>query len=167
MANLADIGQATAPAPPQSVPVIPDVKVAPRVPLAPAEEQQFQKEIRATPWHQEFVAKYGEAPNFDDPNYNYRAAWKAGIMPTQRNQVDGQYHWGDSTPNGELLKSVNHPTAWMEPFMRQYPGANPEDPKDPRIPIYKQAWQEKYPPPAPQAEGKSISEILQKIGKER
>ena len=78
-----------------SAPIIPDMKDAPRTPLSPEEEQKFQSDIRATSWHQEFVKKYGEEPNFDDPAYNYRAAWKAGVRPDQRNKVDQQYHWAD------------------------------------------------------------------------
>ena len=142
-----------------SAPIIPDMKDAPRTPLSPEEEQKFQSDIRATSWHQEFVKKYGEEPNFDDPAYNYRAAWKAGVRPDQRNKVDQQYHWADSTPAGEMLKSVSHPTAWMGPFMQQY-HINPDDlpADDPRVTAFKKAWQEKYPPiqggaaPAPQSQ---------------
>jgi len=50
----------------------------------------------------------------------------AGIVP-ERNKHDGMYHWSSSDPKtGEMLKSEDHPTAWMEHFMRKF-GYDPED----------------------------------------
>ena len=45
------------------------------------EEGHFQTGIRATPWFSEFKQKYGEEPNLNDPDYDYRAAWRAGARP--------------------------------------------------------------------------------------
>lgn len=119
--------------------------------LPPAEERRFKQEFTGTPFYHEFVKKFGELPNPDDPNYDYRRAWKAGIQPEQ-NKVDGLYHWPDATSSGEWLKSPRHPTAWMNPFMKQY-GINPDDlPKDdPRVVAYSKAWQERYPEKKPEA----------------
>lgn len=83
-----------------------------------AEEARFQREIRATPWFQEFKKKNGGEPVLDDPDYDYRAAWKAGIRPQRYGHDGGAYHWSSSLPDGTMLKSENHPTAWMEHFMR-------------------------------------------------
>lgn len=83
-----------------------------------AREGQFQRGIQATPWYSEFQQKYGEKPNLNDPEYNYRAAWSAGLRPERYAPDGGAYHWPSSLPNGQMLKSENHPTAWMEHFMR-------------------------------------------------
>lgn len=83
-----------------------------------AKEGQFQRGIMATPWFSEFQKQYGEKPNLNDPDYNYRAAWAAGIRPQRYEYDNNAYHWPSSLPNGQPLKSANHPTAWMETFMR-------------------------------------------------
>jgi hypothetical protein len=62
---------------------------------------------------------HGEHPNLNDPQYDYRSAWKAGVGPNERNAYDGKYHWPSSTPDGRMLKGADHPTAWMEYFMRK------------------------------------------------
>ena len=82
-------------------------------------ENQFQRGIQATPWYSEFQQKYGETPNLDDPQYNYRAAWQGGARPERYAPDGGAYHWPSSLPNGQMLKAPDHPTAWMETFMRQ------------------------------------------------
>jgi hypothetical protein len=81
-------------------------------------EDQFQAGIRQTPWFKEFEQNYGEQPDLNTKDYNYRAAWQAGMRPTRYEHDAGKYHWPSSLPNGEMLKSANHPTAWMEHFMR-------------------------------------------------
>ena len=93
--------------------------------LSPDEESQFQNWIKSTGWYKEFRKEYKEDPNLDDSEYDYRAAWKAGIQP-QRDPYDkNRYHWPSSLPSGEMLKSPTHPTAWKEHFMRQT-GQNPD-----------------------------------------
>ncbi len=134
---------------------IPDLTDAPHPTLSPQEEQQFQTWVKGTQWFKEFKPKYGEDPNLDSPEYDLRAAWKAGVIP-ELNQADKTYHWADATPDGKMLKSVYHPTAWMGPFMQQF-HVNPDDlpADDPRIVGFKKAWQDKYPPattPPPIAE---------------
>jgi hypothetical protein len=52
-------------------------------------------------------------------DYDYRAAWKAGIKE-EVSPYDNKIHWPSSAPDGSLLKSPNHPTTWKEFFMRQY-----------------------------------------------
>lgn len=93
--------------------------------LSQDDESRFQSDVKAHPWFTEFKKKYGEAPNLNDPDYNYRAAWKAGLMP-EIYPHDGTYHWQSSLPDGTMLKSENHPTAWMEHFMR-VTGKDPND----------------------------------------
>ena len=93
--------------------------------LAPEEEDQFQKWIRSTDWYKEFNKEYKEEPNLNTPEYDYRAAWKAGIQPERDPYDKNRFHWPSSLPNGEMLKSSSHPTAWKEQFMRQT-GQNPD-----------------------------------------
>lgn len=93
--------------------------------LSAEEEQQFQSWIRNTDWYKEFVKEFGEDPELDIPEYDYRAAWKAGIVPERDPYDKNRYHWPSSLPSGEMLKSESHPTAWKEMFMRQT-GQNPD-----------------------------------------
>jgi len=89
------------------------------------EEQQFQNWIRSTDWFKEYVKEFNEEPDLNIQEYDYRAAWKAGITP-QRDPYDkNRYHWPSSDPSGKMLKSQDHPTAWKEFFMRDT-GMNPD-----------------------------------------
>ena len=82
-------------------------------------EWQFQQDVRGHPWFSDFLRRYGEEPNLNDPQYDYRGAWHAGLMPTM-NRADQSYHWPSSHPEtGASFKSADHPTAWMEPFMQR------------------------------------------------
>lgn len=107
---------------PETYNVAPEAKVN----LTAAEEKQFQSDIRSSDWYKEFKKDYGEEPNLNDSNYNYRAAWKAGVKP-QRYEFDKKLHWESTSPSGESLKSVSHPTAWMEDYMR-LTGSDPHQP---------------------------------------
>lgn len=75
--------------------------------MADEDEDAFQKGIRGTDWHREFTAKHGE-PNLDDPNYDYRKAWKAGARPTVRDPGDGMLHWPSQ------FKGDNHPNRYVD-----------------------------------------------------
>ncbi len=91
--------------------------------LSPQEEAQFLVDMQTKPgykdWYNEAKKSWGHAPNFNDPenDYDYRGAWKGGVVPS-RYEGDGTYHWGSSLPDGRMLKAPDHPTAWMEHFMR-------------------------------------------------
>tara|TARA_R110000737_G_scaffold275056_1_gene281939 strand:- start:175 stop:573 length:399 start_codon:yes stop_codon:yes gene_type:complete len=89
------------------------------------EERQFQSWIRSLPWWSEYVAEYGEEPQIDGGNYDYRAAWKAGLEPERSPYDNGRHHWPSSTGSGQMLKSPDHPTAWKERYMRST-GKNPD-----------------------------------------
>ena len=91
------------------------------------EEAEFQKEIKKTGWYKEYVKEYGEEPNLNTPDYDYRAAWKAGVRPVRDPNDKNRYHWSSSNPEtGEMLKSKDHPTAWKEEYMRKT-GKNPDE----------------------------------------
>ena len=109
--------------------ITPEYSIAPEAKLekwTPSQEAQFQAGIKQTPWYSEFKKQYGEAPNLNAPEYNYRAAWQAGVRP-QTYEFDNTQHWPSVTPKGESLKSTKHPTAWMEDYM-QITGADPHQP---------------------------------------
>lgn len=89
------------------------------------DEESFQKGVKDTEWYRSFVKRYGEEPNLNAPEYDYRKAWSNGVRP-QPDPYDGNMpHWPSALPSGEMLKSSDHPTAWKEYFMRQY-GVNPD-----------------------------------------
>jgi hypothetical protein len=67
-------------------------------------ERDFQHAIRQTPWFSEFQQRFGEEPDLNTPDYNYRAAWAAGARPNVRDPGDNLLHWdsrykGESHPN--------------------------------------------------------------------
>lgn len=89
-------------------------------------EESFQEGIRNTDWFKEFVKQYGEEPDLNTKDYNYRKAWQAGIRPVPDPYDNNRYHWSSSLPSGEMLKAANHPTAWKEYYMR-ITGKNPDE----------------------------------------
>ena len=89
------------------------------------DEAEFQKWIRNTGWFKEFKAQYKEEPDLNTKDYDYRAAWKAGVKPERDPYDKNRFHWPSSLPSGEMLKSEDHPTAWKEYFMRDT-GVNPD-----------------------------------------
>lgn len=89
-------------------------------------ERQFRAGIEATPWFAEFMKQYGEPPDLrPGGDYDYRKAWDAGVRPERDPYDASRYHWPSSLPDGTMLKSPDHPTAWKEHYMRQY-GVNPD-----------------------------------------
>lgn len=94
--------------------------------VASKEEAEFQKGIKQTGWYKEYKKEYGEEPDLDITDYDYRKAWKAGVRPERDPYDNNRYHWGSSDPEtGEMLKSKDHPTAWKEDYMRKT-GENPD-----------------------------------------
>jgi hypothetical protein len=97
--------------------------------LTEQEEIEFQNWMATDPnvvaWREEFKQAYSEEPQIDNSNYDYRGAWKAGIIP-QTNEVDGMYHWGSKGEGGVDLKSKDHPTRWKSDYM-EATGINPDD----------------------------------------
>lgn len=90
------------------------------------EEAEFQQGIKQTGWYKEYKKEYGEEPNLDTKEYDYRKAWKAGVRPERDPYDNNRYHWGSSDPKtGEMLKSKDHPTAWKEDYMKKT-GKNPD-----------------------------------------
>lgn len=55
----------------------------------------------------------------ESKDYDYRGAWKAGVgNKEEKSSEDNRIHWLSSTPEGKMLKSPTHETAWKEFFMR-------------------------------------------------
>jgi len=109
-----------------------------------AYEADFQSGIRETPWFSEYRKKYGEEPNLNTPDYDYRSAWTAGARPTVRDPNDQLLHWpsefkGDSHPN-RYVEGVDTKTgrpddsafaAAANRLRAPYRGAQPRD-----VPLY-------------------------------
>ena len=89
---------------------------------------QFDPDIRA--WRKEFKQQYGEEPQIEGSDYDYKTAVLSGLRPTAYAPDGGKYHWPSSTDDGTMLKAKNHPTAWMENYMQKF-GVDPnvDDPK--------------------------------------
>lgn len=94
--------------------------------LTPTEEKTFQQDIKGSDWYKEYKQNYGEDPDLNSKDYNYRAAWKSGVKPERYAPDNNNYHWPSETPNGESLKALNHPTGWMEDYM-QLTGKDPHE----------------------------------------
>lgn len=90
--------------------------------------QSFDPAVRN--WRTGFEQRFGEPPALNDPGYNYSLAYGAGARPEPYAHDNGAYHWPSSVavaPLGDVsLKSANHPTAWMETFMRTH-GVDPNE----------------------------------------
>lgn len=104
--------------------------------LSPEEEAQFQRDMATVgpyvAWRNEFAQRFGEQPNLaPGGDYDYRAAWLNGVVPQPYAYDDNAYHWPSSVPVPPFaqpldLKAADHPTAWMEHYMRQY-GVDPNE----------------------------------------
>lgn len=70
-------------------------------------EGSFQRGIRDTPWFSEFVQRFGEEPNLNDQNYDYRRAWAAGARPNVRDPGDQLLHWPSQ------FKGPDHPNRFV------------------------------------------------------
>ena len=95
--------------------------------LPPMDEAKFLADMARGAygqWQQTFQNRFGEPPNLNDPQYDYRAAWKAGIVPQPYAPDQGFPHWPSSLPSGQPLKAPDHPTMWMERFMQRF-GVDP------------------------------------------
>lgn len=87
------------------------------------DEAAFRQWITTLPWYHEFIRQYGEAPNLNTPDYDYRAAYRAGVKPERDPYDSNRYHWPDVS-GGKMLKSRDHPTMWMQRYMQMY-GVDP------------------------------------------
>ena len=112
---------------------------------SPESEQRFQLALMSQPgwrdWYRGFIAKVGQKPNLDPGgDYDYRRAYSYGAVP-ELDPVSGDYHGLSAItapPYAEALplKAGDHPTAWMETFMRVFgvdPRAVPPDQVTPEM----------------------------------
>ena len=88
------------------------------------QESQFQDWAQRLPWYTQFTQNYGEPPDLNTTDYDYRRAWQQGIQPTM--YIDGKYHWPSIDTQGQPLKSPTHKTWWKEIYMRET-GQNPDE----------------------------------------
>ena len=98
--------------------------------LSKKDEAVFKDWLTALPWYKDIQEKTGNPPDLYQEltgpasDYDTRKAWLNGITPIMY-KYDNTYHWPSSTDSGEMLKSPTHPTAWMEYFMRDSNGIDP------------------------------------------
>jgi hypothetical protein len=89
---------------------------------SPERENEFQVFMAFDPavrdWRNSFSRRYGEQPQIDGGDYDYRAAYMGGVRP-QRVPNDSVPHWSS------IGKAANHPTAWKETFMQRF-GVDPD-----------------------------------------
>ena len=81
-----------------------------------------------------------DTDSLGNPMYDYKKAFLSGVNPS----VANNFHYGSSAPDYTMLKSPEHPTAWMEHFVRET-GINPDtlNPLDPRIMLFPKFFTEK------------------------
>lgn len=105
------------------------------MPWGQQREQEFQGAMAGqapySTWGQQYRQRYGERPNLDDPQYNYRLAYALGQAPQAYSHDPGMMHWNSAAPvppynEAAPLKSPDHQTRWMETFMEKY-GVDPHE----------------------------------------
>jgi hypothetical protein len=69
-------------------------------------EHAYQRGVRKSPWYREFESEEGGPPKLNDPDYNYRKAWRSGMRP-KRDENDKRYHWPSR------FKGENHPNRFV------------------------------------------------------
>lgn len=109
--------------------------------LAPDQEAAFQRDMQFAPgWRehrQQLQSRWGEVPNYDSGNYDYRGAWKYGATPGP-DPYDNNYYHGLSQVQVPPfaapvdLKLGDHPTKWKQTFLDQF-GANPDSVRAPQV----------------------------------
>lgn len=99
--------------------------------LSANDEQRFREDMKRTKWFRQIaddVAMSGEEISDDDileelvganADYDYRRAWANGAAPSDYAYDEERQHWPSSLPDGTMLKSPQHPTSWMEYYMRE------------------------------------------------
>jgi len=104
-----------------------DIKTGPQKIASALQEQEFQKTIKNSPWYSQFVQRFQEQPDLRaGGDYNYRLAVAKGVQPQPDPYDNNALHWPSSLPDGTMLKSEGHPTAWKEYYMRANNGINPD-----------------------------------------
>jgi hypothetical protein len=101
--------------------------------LSSKEESDFQDFINNDPdvvkWRDEFKEEWGEEPQIDGADYDYRGAWKAGIKPKPTYEPETKktlHHWDSIGVGGKDLKSESHSTRWKSDYMKAT-GINPDE----------------------------------------
>jgi hypothetical protein len=106
-----------------------DDEIGPKIPQGNT-EIPFQSTVQNTNWYNEYMNEYGEPPDLSkDADYDYRKAVAAGAMPERSPEDNNRYHWPSSLPDGTMLKTEEHPTAWKEFYMRST-GVDPDTVKN-------------------------------------
>jgi len=99
--------------------------------LPSEEEARFLEFITNSDWYKEFASNYGGPPNLNDPDYDYRGAWREmGAEMFGFDPESGTIHGYGRAPSGKWLKSPQHPTIGRQyeeellPLQRMAPQEN-------------------------------------------
>lgn len=112
-----------------------------RRPLTSDEEARFQQDMRTKPayvdWAKQFYGRFGEQPNLNGGDYDYRTAWRHGVEPEPSSADGGLPHWPSNVQPPPFagaipLKAPDHPTMWKQTFMERY-GADPDTVAGPQL----------------------------------
>ena len=100
--------------------------------LSPKDEEGFQKFWNENPrvqaWKQDQRLTKGGEDSPDNPDYDYRGAWKSGITPVATKNPSTkkwELNWGNFGSDGQDLKSPNNPTKWKSDY-QQAVGVDPD-----------------------------------------
>ena len=100
-----------------------------RTQLSPEQENDFQNFMNTEPavleWKEAFKNEYGEYPDIEDADYDYRGAWQSGQVPVSIAD-DPVPHWGSFGVDGKQLKSPDHPTRWKSDYF-ELTGDDPDE----------------------------------------
>lgn len=103
--------------------------------LPPDREQQFQTFMAFDPnvraWRNSFQTRYGEAPDINSHDFDYRRAWQYGARPEPHAADGGFPHWPSGTmappyAGDVYFKAPDHETMWKQRFFEQFGGADPD-----------------------------------------
>ena len=104
--------------------------------LKPEENEQYRKDVFQSKWFKDTKKRHPDQSNDQVLNdqeamghYDLKGAWQQGMFKqsdkSAANKYDNVHHLSDAGAGGKMLKSPDHPTAWMEFFQNQH-GKDPE-----------------------------------------
>ena len=140
--------------------------------LTPDEEQQFQQYMQTEPsvtaWQEQVVEETGAPPDIDTGDYDYRAAWKAGVKPEATNEPlekTSEYaiKWTTPEADGRQLMSPSNPNRYrINPQVTLPPYAQMPDPLMQGAPVQDQIAEDELQ--RVDTQGLVIPSLRQKVG---
>lgn len=99
--------------------------------LSEEDTTKYQSDVIKSKWFQDTKKRHPDQSNeqvLRDQesmgHYDLKGAWQQGMFTKSdaaaANKYDNVHHLSDEGTSGKMLKSPDHPTAWMEFFMNQH-----------------------------------------------